>query len=62
MAGGARLAGHKIGLTSRAMQEQFNVAEPDYGHLLSDMFVLEGMTIPPMSYVHPALSLRWRSS
>jgi 2-keto-4-pentenoate hydratase len=27
------------------MQEQSNVAEPDYGHLLSDMFVLEGMDI-----------------
>ena len=46
MASGARVAGHKIGLTSRAMQEQLNVAEPDYGHLLCDMFVLEGTTIP----------------
>jgi 2-keto-4-pentenoate hydratase len=42
---GARLQGHKVGLTARAMQEQFNVNEPDYGHLLSDMFVLEGTEI-----------------
>jgi 2-keto-4-pentenoate hydratase len=53
MTSGARLAGHKIGLTSRAMQEQFNVAEPDYGHLLSDMFVLEGMTIPASELCAP---------
>src|SRR5215472_8622930 len=52
-AGGARLAGHKIGLTSRAMQEQLNVAEPDYGHLLSDMFVLEGTAIPASGLCSP---------
>lgn len=46
VAGGAVLKGHKVGLTSRAMQDQFGVAEPDYGHLLSDMFVLEGDAIP----------------
>lgn len=45
LAGGARLVGHKVGLTSLAMQEQFNVMEPDYGHLLSDMFVLESTAI-----------------
>lgn len=42
---GARLVGHKIGLTSAAMQEQLGVREPDYGQLLSDMFVLEGSSI-----------------
>lgn len=52
-ASGARLAGHKIGLTSRAMQEQFNVAEPDYGHLLSDMFVLEGTDIAASELCSP---------
>lgn len=50
---GARLVGHKIGLTSRAMQEQFSVDEPDYGHLLSDMFVLEGMTISASELCSP---------
>lgn len=53
IANGARLVGHKVGLTSRAMQEQLNVAEPDYGHLLSDMFVLEGMTIPSSELCSP---------
>jgi 2-keto-4-pentenoate hydratase len=29
--------GHKVGLSSKAMQEMMGVDEPDYGHLLSDM-------------------------
>ncbi|MFD0855577.1 2-keto-4-pentenoate hydratase, partial [Actinomadura adrarensis] len=33
LARGDRVIGHKIGLTSRAMQEQMGVAEPDYGRL-----------------------------
>lgn len=52
-ASGARVAGHKVGLTSRAMQEQLNVGEPDYGHLLSDMFVLEGAAIPASELCSP---------
>jgi 2-keto-4-pentenoate hydratase len=34
---GERIVGHKIGLTAKAMQELFNVNEPDYGHLLDTM-------------------------
>jgi len=37
VARGARIIGHKIGLTARAMQELFGVNEPDYGHLLDTM-------------------------
>src|SRR5690606_39820110 len=33
IAAGARLRGHKIGLTSRAMQSIQGIDEPDYGHL-----------------------------
>jgi 2-keto-4-pentenoate hydratase len=36
---GGRVIGKKIGLTSRAMQEMFGVAEPDYGHLFEDMLI-----------------------
>ena len=39
LAAGATVHGHKIGLSSRAMQEMMGVDEPDYGHLLSDMHV-----------------------
>ncbi|WP_338823542.1 2-hydroxyhexa-2,4-dienoate hydratase [Moorella humiferrea] len=39
---GSRVIGKKIGLTSRAMQKLLGVNEPDYGHLLDNMLLLEG--------------------
>lgn len=33
VAGGAKVIGHKIGLTSKAMQQSSQIDEPDYGHL-----------------------------
>ena len=54
---GTAIKGHKVGLTSAAMQEQFGVAEPDYGHLLSDMFVLEGTTIVPSELCAPRVEV-----
>jgi 2-keto-4-pentenoate hydratase len=38
---GRQVRGHKVGLSSKAMQEMMGVGEPDYGHLLDDMFVFE---------------------
>ena len=32
VAEGARVVGHKVGLSSEAMQKMMNVDEPDYGH------------------------------
>jgi len=46
---GATVRGHKVGLSSKAMQEMMGVDEPDYGHLLSDMEVFAGV---PLSVVH----------
>ncbi|MEW6425958.1 MAG: fumarylacetoacetate hydrolase family protein [Bacillota bacterium] len=37
-----RVVGKKIGLTSLAMQNLLGVYEPDYGHLLSNMEVVNG--------------------
>ncbi len=37
VAAGATVHGHKVGLSSEAMQQMMGVDEPDYGHLLSDM-------------------------
>jgi 2-oxo-hept-3-ene-1,7-dioate hydratase len=37
MADGAKVIGHKIGLTSRAMQLSSQISEPDYGTLLDHM-------------------------
>jgi 2-keto-4-pentenoate hydratase len=36
---GAVVRGHKVGLSSRVMQQMMQTHEPDYGHLLSDMFL-----------------------
>ncbi|WP_454726990.1 MULTISPECIES: 2-oxo-hept-4-ene-1,7-dioate hydratase [Cupriavidus] len=43
---GRTIKGHKIGLTSKAMQRAVNIGEPDFGVLLDDMFYRDGAAIP----------------
>lgn len=50
---GARVVGHKIGLTSKAMQEMVGVDQPDYGYLLDTMVLADGAAIDIASLVAP---------
>src|SRR5688572_3231007 len=43
---GRVVKGHKIGLTSKAMQNAVGISEPDYGVLFADMFYSDAGTIP----------------
>jgi 2-oxopent-4-enoate/cis-2-oxohex-4-enoate hydratase len=51
--GNARVTGKKIGLTSRAVQKQLGVAEPDFGWLTSDMNVPFGETVAIAGLLQP---------
>lgn len=50
---GARVTGHKIGLTSKAVQEQLGVDQPDFGILLDTMEVLNGDSISMSKLMQP---------
>ncbi|WP_416825615.1 2-keto-4-pentenoate hydratase [Ectobacillus polymachus] len=52
---GAVIVGKKIGLTSKVMQNMFQVNEPDYGHILDDMVHLDGDTLSLDELVQPKL-------
>jgi 2-oxo-hept-3-ene-1,7-dioate hydratase len=54
---GRSLRGHKIGLTSRAMQQSSQIDEPDYGDLLDDMFFADGGDIPVHRFIVPRVEV-----
>ncbi|CAE1142277.1 2-oxo-hept-4-ene-1,7-dioate hydratase [Serratia sp. Tan611] len=57
IAEGRTLKGHKIGLTSRAMQVSSQITEPDYGALLDDMFFNEGSDISIDRFIVPRVEV-----
>lgn len=54
---GARLIGHKVGLTSKAMQASSKIDEPDYGHLLDSMLIAEGAKVPHANFCLPRVEV-----
>ncbi|MFK7810001.1 MAG: 2-keto-4-pentenoate hydratase, partial [Saprospiraceae bacterium] len=53
IAEGAFVTGCKIGLTSKAVQKQLGVDQPDFGILLNTMEVLNGDVIPWSELMQP---------
>ena len=56
-AAGTMVCGHKVGLTSRRMQEMLGVDEPDYGHLFEDMVVPDGGEIAVADLCSPRVEI-----
>ena len=52
---GAVLVGTKVGCTSRAMQEYFGIDQPDFGVLLSDMELAEGVALDLSELIQPRI-------
>lgn len=50
---GAVIKGHKVGLTSAAMQRQMGVHTPDFGVLTDGMFLPEGVTADITRFLQP---------
>lgn len=55
--GGRKIIGHKIGLTSRAMQLASQITEPDYGTLLDDMLIRDGSEVEARRFIVPRLEV-----
>ena len=57
MADGRSIKGRKIGLTSRAMQQASQIAEPDYAPLMDDMFFATGSDISIERFIAPRVEV-----
>jgi len=54
---GERLVGHKIGLTSRAMQQTMNITTPDSGFLTDRMVFAAGSELSAAHFLDPKLEI-----
>jgi len=57
LAAGASVIGHKVGLTSIAMQQMLGVNEPDYGVIFDDMLYADGDTAPFSRFLQPRVEI-----
>jgi 2-keto-4-pentenoate hydratase len=55
LADGDRIVGHKVGLTSVAMQKMIGVDSPDYGPVLASTVHRDGDTIPLDAFIAPRI-------
>lgn len=56
-AAGRVVAGHKIGLTSKAMQQATGITEPDYGVIFRDAILESGATVDWAQFSHPRVEV-----
>jgi 2-oxo-hept-3-ene-1,7-dioate hydratase len=54
---GARVIGHKVGLTSKAMQRSSMIDEPDYGYILDDQLIADGAKVRHADYCKPRVEV-----
>ena len=57
VAAGRKVIGHKVGLTSKAMQRSSGIDEPDYGVLLDDMVFADGARIKAADFCVPRVEV-----
>jgi 2-oxo-hept-3-ene-1,7-dioate hydratase len=57
VAAGRKLVGHKVGLTSKAMQRSSNIDEPDFGYLHDDMIIPDGAKLPHANFCKPRVEV-----
>lgn len=56
---GKKIIGHKIGLTSRAMQLASQITEPDYGSLLDTMLLRDGEEVDASRFIVPRFEVEF---
>ena len=54
---GAKLIGHKVGLTSKAMQRSSMIDEPDYGYILDDQMIADGAKVKHADFCKPRVEV-----
>ncbi len=57
VAKGAKIIGHKVGLTSKAMQRSSMIDEPDYGYLFDTLMIADGGKARHDAYCLPRIEV-----
>ncbi len=57
IAAGQKLIGHKVGLTSKAMQRSSMIDEPDFGFILDGQLIADGAKIKHADYCKPRVEV-----